>query len=85
MTELTNPSGRCPMNLSERNDAMSTREIPRRKTGKGWFRRDWRLYAMLLLPIAFYLIFCYKPMLGLVIAFFLVMYVPMFIPGLIVG
>ncbi len=31
--------------------------------------RDWRLYAMLLLPIAFYLIFCYKPMLGLIIAF----------------
>ena len=57
------------MNLSERNDAMSTREIPRRKTGKGWFRRDWRLYAMLLLPIAFYLIFCYKPMIGIVMAF----------------
>ncbi len=31
--------------------------------------RDWRLYAMLILPIAFYLIFCYKPMVGLLIAF----------------
>ncbi len=33
------------------------------------FRRDWRLYVMLLLPIAFYIIFCYKPMAGVVIAF----------------
>lgn len=31
--------------------------------------RDWRLYAMLLLPITFYLVFCYKPMLGIMIAF----------------
>ena len=40
-----------------------------RKEGKGWFKRDWRLYVMLILPVAFYLIFCYKPMLGLMIAF----------------
>ena len=33
------------------------------------FRRDWRLYVMLLLPIAFYIVFCYKPMAGVVIAF----------------
>ena len=39
----------------------------KRKTG--WFLRDWRLYVMLLLPVAYYLIFCYKPMVGLVIAF----------------
>ena len=39
------------------------------KRGSGWFRRDWRLYAMLVLPIAFYLIFCYKPMVGIVMAF----------------
>ena len=32
-------------------------------------RRDWRLYVMLILPIAFYIIFCYKPMVGLLIAF----------------
>ena len=31
--------------------------------------RDWRLYVMLILPVAFYLIFCYKPMIGLIIAF----------------
>ena len=34
-----------------------------------WFRRDWRLYVMLILPVAFYLIFCYKPMIGVVMAF----------------
>lgn len=34
-----------------------------------WFRRDWRLYLMLAIPVAWYLIFCYKPMAGLVIAF----------------
>lgn len=34
-----------------------------------WFKRDWRLYLMLLLPLAFYLIFCYKPMYGVIIAF----------------
>ena len=34
-----------------------------------WLRRDWRLYAMLAIPVAWYLIFCYKPMSGLVIAF----------------
>ena len=44
----------------------------RRKIGPSFgksFLRDWRLYAMLALPIAFYLIFCYKPMVGVVIAF----------------
>ena len=31
--------------------------------------RDWRLYVMMLLPVAFYLIFCYKPMTGIIIGF----------------
>lgn len=31
--------------------------------------RDWRLYIMLVLPVTFYLVFCYKPMTGIVIAF----------------
>ena len=34
-----------------------------------WFARDWRLYVMLVLPVAFYLIFCYKPMIGIIVAF----------------
>ena len=40
-----------------------------KKRNKGWFRRDWRLYVMLILPVAFYLIFCYKPMIGIIVAF----------------
>ncbi|MBR5959814.1 MAG: sugar ABC transporter permease [Clostridia bacterium] len=39
------------------------------KRNTHWFRRDWRLYVMLILPVAFYLIFCYKPMIGVVMAF----------------
>ena len=35
----------------------------------GWFGRDWRLYLMLILPITFYLVFCYKPMVGIIMAF----------------
>ena len=32
-------------------------------------KRDWRLYAMISIPIIWYVLFCYKPMAGLVIAF----------------
>ncbi len=31
--------------------------------------RDWRLYLMLLVPLVWYLLFCYKPMIGVMIAF----------------
>lgn len=48
---------------------MTTGDLRRKAHGTGWFARDWRLYAMLLLPVTFYLIFCYKPMVGLIIAF----------------
>ena len=34
-----------------------------------WLKRDWRLYLMLAFPVIWYLLFCYKPMTGLVIAF----------------
>ncbi len=34
-----------------------------------WLRRDWQLYAMMAIPLLWYVIFCYKPMAGLVIAF----------------
>lgn len=46
--------------------------MKKRRKGKQFLHilhRDWRLYAMLALPIIWYLIFCYKPMTGLVIAF----------------
>ena len=39
------------------------------KRNKHWFARDWRLYVMLILPVSFYLIFCYKPMIGIIVAF----------------
>ena len=48
---------------------MTTGTIRRKTPGTGWLARDWRLYLMLLLPVAFYLIFCYKPMVGVIIAF----------------
>ena len=47
--------------------SVETRRIP---TGKKLtFLRDWRLYVMMLLPLAFYFIFAYKPMVGVGIAF----------------
>ena len=48
---------------------MSGETRVKKPRGLSWIRRDWRLYVMLILPVAFYLIFCYKPMLGLMIAF----------------
>ena len=48
---------------------------PRGKTlirlKRDWRRlkRDWRLYLMLLIPVTWYLLFCYKPMIGVMIAF----------------
>lgn len=46
---------------------MSTIKV--RKKGFAWLLRDWRLYLMLLLPVVWYLLFCYKPMIGVIIAF----------------
>ena len=46
---------------------MSTLKAPRRRVN--WLKRDWRLYAMLAIPVIWYLLFCYKPMVGVVIAF----------------
>ena len=48
---------------------MTTKTVVKGKRKKRSWLRDWRLYTMLILPVAFYLIFCYKPMVGLVIAF----------------
>ena len=35
---------------------------------KDW-RRNWKLYLLMLPVFAFYIIFCYKPMYGIIIAF----------------
>lgn len=45
--------------------------MKKKKGGEFWkyFRRHYILYLMLLLPIVFYLVFCYAPMGGIVIAF----------------
>ena len=48
---------------------MTTRSIRKPRNNAGWLHRDWRLYVMLILPVAFYLIFCYKPMVGVIIGF----------------
>ena len=37
---------------------MTTRSIRKPRNNAGWLHRDWRLYVMLILPVAFYLIFC---------------------------
>src|SRR5690606_21933760 len=47
------------------------RRRPAGRTG-GWrraFRRDWRLYSLAIVPVAFLLLFKYVPMFGNVIAF----------------
>ena len=46
---------------------MSTLKAPNRRVN--WLKRDWRLYAMLAIPVIWYLLFCYKPMVGVIIAF----------------
>ena len=43
--------------------------VASKKLKMNWLRRDWRLYVMLILPITFYILFCYKPMVGILIAF----------------
>ncbi len=46
---------------------MSTVKPGRKKLS--WLARDWRLYIMLLIPVVWYVLFCYKPMIGVIIAF----------------
>ena len=48
---------------------MTVQQKPQKKQKTGWFLRDWRLYVMLILPMTFYLLFCYKPMIGIIVAF----------------
>ncbi|MFD0522222.1 hypothetical protein [Paractinoplanes durhamensis] len=44
-------------------------ELPRRRTWRSALRRDWQLYSLAVLPLMFFLVFRYLPMLGNVIAF----------------
>ncbi len=43
--------------------------VPRRKLDKNYIKRYWQLYALLLLPIAYLLIFKYLPMRYIILAF----------------
>jgi putative aldouronate transport system permease protein len=42
---------------------------PRRRSWRRALRRDWQLYSLAILPLVFFLIFRYLPMIGTVIAF----------------
>jgi putative aldouronate transport system permease protein len=43
--------------------------VPRRRTWRASVRRDWQLYSLAVLPLLFFAIFRYLPMLGNVVAF----------------
>jgi putative aldouronate transport system permease protein len=45
------------------------RIAPRRRTWRETLRRDWQLYSLAVLPLLFFVIFRYLPMIGNVIAF----------------
>lgn len=47
----------------------TSKETKKKKSPLIWIKRDWRLYAMLAIPVIWYIVFCYKPMAGLIIAF----------------
>jgi putative aldouronate transport system permease protein len=49
--------------------AATPRPRPRRRTWRQALRKDWQLYSLAVLPLAFFVIFRYLPMLGNVIAF----------------
>ncbi|MDR0644066.1 MAG: ABC transporter permease subunit [Treponema sp.] len=44
-------------------------QINRSEAGKAYFKRTWMLYAMLILPMVFFLVFRYFPMINIAIAF----------------
>src|SRR3954454_10367096 len=46
-----------------------TSRVPRRRTWRAAIRRDWQLYSLAVLPLLFFVVFRYLPMLGNVIAF----------------
>ncbi|MFD0672780.1 ABC transporter permease [Cohnella sp. GCM10027633] len=52
-----------------RETALKNNLIPGNRGGANFLRRDWQLYLMLMLPLAFVLVFKYGPMSGLVLAF----------------
>lgn len=63
-------SGEGERMKSEKKPAMTPEERSRKvRKAVVYFRRYWVLYAMLLLPVAYYIVFKYVPMVGNVLAF----------------
>ncbi len=50
-------------------DKMSVQLKPQRSSFASYFKRDWQLYLLIALPLAWLLIFAYGPMYGIQIAF----------------
>lgn len=55
--------------MTKRRGSGQTATSDRRKWKLSDYKRSWQLYVMLILPVAYLLIFCYYPMLGVQIAF----------------
>lgn len=62
------PGGRPPAPVAD-HSGRTTLPKKYRESWRRAFRRDWQLYALAVLPLLFFLIFRYIPMLGNVIAF----------------
>ncbi|HZM75017.1 MAG TPA: ABC transporter permease subunit [Candidatus Limnocylindrales bacterium] len=58
-----------PLNVAEPVDRTPPGPRPRKRSWTYAIRRDWQLYSLAILPLLFFLIFRYLPMLGNVIAF----------------
>ena len=67
---LAPPAGRHePVRAAPAPPSHPPRPRPARRTWRQALRRDWQLYSLAILPLLFFLIFRYLPMVGNVIAF----------------
>lgn len=57
------------MSGQKTNHSAEMTEVGTRKSPAIYFKNNWQLYVMLLVPVIWLVAFCYKPMLGVVIAF----------------
>jgi putative aldouronate transport system permease protein len=63
------PPEMLSVEVKPERDSRSRRSRPHRRTWRRALRRDWQLYSLAILPLLFFAIFRYLPMLGNVIAF----------------
>ncbi|MBF9133145.1 sugar ABC transporter permease [Plantactinospora sp. S1510] len=63
------PPDTLSVGVKPERDGRSRRSRPHRRTWRRALRRDWQLYSLAILPLLFFAIFRYLPMLGNVIAF----------------